>query len=143
MFDIAWTEMALVAAIMLLVIGPKELPRVLRQMGIWVRKLRTLAGEFQKNLDDMVRESELDDVRKDVERIGRMNPMREAEKAIDPTGEVDRALRLDDEDKPQLAKIPTASQPAEAPEPTVPQVPQEQPKGEAEPAARNEQGPKP
>lgn len=122
MFDIAWSEMALVAAVALIVIGPKELPRVLRQVGIWVRKLRLLAGEFQKNIDDMVREAELDDVKRDVERLGRVDLNREVEKTIDPTGEVERALRIEDEDKPKLATIPAAQPQTEAPEPTVPQV---------------------
>lgn len=112
MLDIAWSEMALIAAIALIVIGPKDLPRVLRQVGIWVRKLRLLAGEFQKNVDEMVREAELDDVKRDVERIGRVDLNREVEKAIDPTGEVDRALRIEDDDKPNLATIPTAAPPA-------------------------------
>lgn len=113
MFDIAWTEMALIAAVALIVIGPKDLPRVLRQVGIWVRKLRMLAGEFQKNVDEMVREAELDDVKRDVERIGRVDIGREIDKAVDPTGEVEKALRMEDEDRPKLASIPTAAPPPE------------------------------
>lgn len=96
MFDIAWTEMALVAAVALIVIGPKDLPRVLRTIGIWVRKMRNLAGEFQRNIDDMVREAELDDVKQQVERIGRTDIQREAEKVIDPTGEIEKELRIEE-----------------------------------------------
>lgn len=115
MFDIAWSEMALIAAVALVVIGPKELPRVLRQMGIWMRKLRLLAGEFQRNMDDMVREAELDDVKRQIERVGTTDLKREVERTIDPTGEVERSLRLDD--APTLARIPTAAE--ESPPPAV------------------------
>ncbi len=114
MFDIAWSEMALIAAVALIVIGPKDLPRVLRQVGIWVRKLRMLAGEFQKNVDEMVREAELDDVKRDVERIGRVDLDREVVKAVDPGGEVERSLRIDDDDRPKLATIPTTPEPLPA-----------------------------
>lgn len=117
MFDIAWSEMALIAAVALIVIGPKELPRVLRQVGMWTRKLKTLAGEFQRNIDDMVREADLDDVRRDIEKVSRTDLKREVENVIDPTGEVEKSLRIDD-DKPNLAKIETA-----APEPAAPQAP--------------------
>ena len=56
MFDIAWSELALIGGVALLVIGPKDLPKVMRSMGRWTRKARLLAGEFQRNLDDMMRE---------------------------------------------------------------------------------------
>lgn len=113
MFDIAWSEMALIAAVALVVIGPKELPRVLRQFGLWMRKLRLLAGEFQRNLDDMVREAELDDVKRQIERVGRTDLNRVVENAIDPTGEVERSLRLDD--GPSLARIPPTPEPPPPP----------------------------
>lgn len=94
--------MALIAAVVLIVIGPKDLPRVLKTIGIWVRKMRSLAGEFQRNIDEMVREAELDDVKQQVERIGRMDLKREAETAIDPTGEIEKGLRI--EEPPQIER---------------------------------------
>lgn len=113
MFDIAWSEMALIAAIALIVIGPKELPRVLRQVGIWTRKLRLLAGEFQRNLDDMVREAELDDVRRDIEKVSRIDLDREVDNLIDPTGEAKKAFTLDD-DKASVTKPSPEAAPGEA-----------------------------
>lgn len=114
MFDIAWSEMALIAAVALIVIGPKDLPRVLRTLGFWVRKARNLAGEFQRNIDDMVREAELDDVKQQVERIGRMDVKREVELAVDPTGEIEKGLRIEEAgqvERPSLAE-PTQVEPA-------------------------------
>ncbi|MBY0431626.1 MAG: Sec-independent protein translocase protein TatB, partial [Rhodospirillales bacterium] len=70
MFDIAWSEMALIAVVALVVIGPKDLPRAMRASAHWVRKARLLAGEFQSSLDDMVREAELDEVKRDIDKLG-------------------------------------------------------------------------
>ncbi len=95
MLDIAWTELALVAGLILIVVGPKDLPKVLRTLAHYVRKVRRLAGEFQRGVDDMIREAELDDVKKQVDSVGRTNWNRELDKHIDPTGEVERGLRDD------------------------------------------------
>ena len=46
MFDIAWSELALIGAVALIVIGPKDLPRVMRNLGQWARKARAMAAEF-------------------------------------------------------------------------------------------------
>jgi sec-independent protein translocase protein TatB len=64
MFDIASSELLLVALVALLVIGPKDLPRVLRYVGNWVGKARGVAAQFRNGFDEMVRESELADLEK-------------------------------------------------------------------------------
>ena len=64
MFDVAPTEFLLVAVIALLVIGPKELPRVMRTVGSWVAKARGVARQFRSGFDEMVRESELAEMEK-------------------------------------------------------------------------------
>ena len=64
MFDIASSELLLVALVALLVIGPKDLPRVLRHVGNWVGKARGVASQFRIGFDEMVRESELADLEK-------------------------------------------------------------------------------
>ena len=78
MFDIASSELLLVALVALLVIGPKDLPRVLRYIGNWVGKARKVAAQFRSGFDEMVRESELADLEKkwaaENERIMRDHP---------------------------------------------------------------------
>ena len=64
MFDIASGELLLVALVALLVIGPKDLPRVLRIVGNWVGKARGVAAQFRSGFDEMVRQSELDELEK-------------------------------------------------------------------------------
>ncbi|MGJ3264626.1 MAG: Sec-independent protein translocase protein TatB [Salinarimonas sp.] len=87
MFDLSWGEMMLVGAVALIVIGPKDLPRTLRAVGQVVGKVRRMAGEFQGQFNQAMREAELDSVRKEVEGIGRaakagMNPAKAARDEI-------------------------------------------------------------
>lgn len=66
MFDIGWTEMALVAVVALFVVGPKDLPHVLYKLAGYWKKVRGMAREFQGGIDNLIREAELDDLRKQV-----------------------------------------------------------------------------
>lgn len=64
MFDIASSEFMLVVLVALLVIGPKDLPKVLRVVGKWVGKARGVAAQFRSGFDEMVRQSELEEMEK-------------------------------------------------------------------------------
>ena len=90
MFDFAWSELALIAVVALVVIGPKDLPRVMRTAGFWVRKARAVAHEFQGSLEQMVRDAELDDIRQKVEKATSFNIKDEIARHIDPHGRAPR-----------------------------------------------------
>ncbi len=64
MFDIGWSELLVIGVVAIVVVGPKELPRLLRSFGQFTGKLRRMAAEFQRQFEDAVRDSEIDDVRK-------------------------------------------------------------------------------
>ena len=68
-FGIGYTEMFLIAVVAIIVIGPKDLPRVLRALGKTVAKMRGMAREFQGHLDGAMKEAGLDDVKKEFENI--------------------------------------------------------------------------
>jgi len=70
MFDIGWGEFVVIGVVALIVIGPKELPGVLRTVGQAVGKIRRLAGEFQGQFQEAMREAELHEARKTVEGLG-------------------------------------------------------------------------
>ena len=86
MFDIGWSEMAVIALIALVVIGPKELPNAMRTVAKWARKARSLAREFQSGVDDMIREADLDDARKAFDATKTFDIDKVLEDTVDPTG---------------------------------------------------------
>lgn len=69
MLDMSWGEVMLIGGVALIVIGPKDLPKALRTVGQITRKVRRMAGEFQMQFNEAIREAELDDVRKEVDGI--------------------------------------------------------------------------
>src|SRR6201992_2864238 len=69
MFDIGWSELALIAVVALVAIGPKELPGVLRTVGQWVGKVRRMASEFQGQFQEAMREAEMADLKKSFDEV--------------------------------------------------------------------------
>jgi sec-independent protein translocase protein TatB len=69
MLDMSWGEVMLIGGVALIVIGPKDLPKALRTVGQITTKLRRMAGEFQMQFNEAIREAELDEVRKEVDGI--------------------------------------------------------------------------
>jgi sec-independent protein translocase protein TatB len=69
MFDFSWGELLLIAVVALIVIGPKELPGVLRAVGQWVGKIRRMAAEFQSQFHEAMREAEMADLKKQVDEL--------------------------------------------------------------------------
>ena len=70
MFDIGWSEFVVIGVVALIVIGPKELPAVLRAIGQWTTKIRRMAGEFQSQFQEAMREAEMADLKKQVDELG-------------------------------------------------------------------------
>jgi sec-independent protein translocase protein TatB len=64
MFDIGWSELVVIGVVALIAIGPKELPGVLRMVGQWIGKARRMAGEFQGQFNEAMREAEMADIKK-------------------------------------------------------------------------------
>src|SRR4029077_10859978 len=69
MFDISWTEFLLIGVVALIFIGPKELPAVLRTLGQWTRRIRSMAADFQNHFQEAMREAEMADLKKQVDDI--------------------------------------------------------------------------
>ncbi len=64
MFDIGWSELLVIGVVAIIVVGPKELPRLMRTFGHYMGKVRHMAADFQRQFEDAVRDSEIDEVRK-------------------------------------------------------------------------------
>lgn len=93
MFDIAWSELGVIAVVALVVIGPKDLPKVLRTVGQWTSKARAMAREFQSGIDDMVREAELDELRKAAKQVSDFSIENEVKKTFDPDGSLEKQFQ--------------------------------------------------
>ena len=93
MFDIGWSEMLVIGVIAIVVVGPKDLPRMMKTVGQYVGKAKRMAREFQSQFDQAVRESELDDVRKTLTDLKSTNPTGEVGKALNPLREAADDLR--------------------------------------------------
>jgi len=95
MFDLGWPELMLIMVVALIVIGPKELPNTIRTVSAVMRKVRAAAREFQSGLDDIARESGLDDVRRQIDDLEYYDP----KAALENIAESDKEL-LDLDDDP-------------------------------------------
>jgi sec-independent protein translocase protein TatB len=69
MFDLSWGEVLVIGGVALIVIGPKDLPKALRTVGQMTAKMRRMAGEFQAQFNEAMREAELDEVKKQIEGV--------------------------------------------------------------------------
>lgn len=76
-------EMLLLAALALVIVGPKDLPRLMKAVGGVVRQVRAMAGEFRAGLDQMAKEAELEDLQKEIEELKKLNPTEEVKEAVD------------------------------------------------------------
>lgn len=97
MFDIGWTEITFILIVAIIVIGPKELPRVLRTVGQWVGKAKSMTSEFRGHVDDMIRDTELDEVKKQIDSAGSFDPNSALEDTIDPGGEIKNAFDFNED----------------------------------------------
>lgn len=107
MFD--WNELLVIGAAALIFIGPKELPGTLRTLGKFVAKARGMARDFQTNVDDMVREAELDEVKKQVQKLEYGGLEQMIQDSVDPKGKIQDALRAPDISAPPLAPAAPAA----------------------------------
>jgi sec-independent protein translocase protein TatB len=125
MFDFSWSELLLIGIVALIFIGPKELPGVLRTLGQWMSKIRRMAGDFQNQFHDAMREAELADLKKEVDEMAahaanysNFDPLADVRKEMETAQrDIEGAII----DKP-ASSGPAADAPA-APAETVPPAP--------------------
>lgn len=88
MFDFAWSEIALIAVVAMILIGPKDMPVAIRAVTGWVKKARRMAAEFQTHVDEMVREADLSEIRSSINEIRNFDIKGEIERTIDADGSI-------------------------------------------------------
>jgi len=140
MFGIDSSELLLIAIVALVVIGPKELPGLLRTWGKWMAQMRGMASEFRGHVDEMVRQSDLDEVKKQLTAssgldLQSLDPtkeirshiqegMAEGEKAIAEGKSVFDNPLAEPESAPQIAAETPPETPLETPAETAPAAPE-------------------
>ena len=122
MFEIGWSEMLLCAIVALVVVGPKDLPHMMRGFGRWMAQLRNLASQFQRAMEDAAREMDNEDLREarknftDLRSI--RNPfdaaVRGVSDALNRAGEAKPSATKSGEAKPGAAPSPATPSPSSA-----------------------------
>ena len=76
MFDLfSWSHILIVLVVALVVVGPKDLPRLMHMAGRWAGKAKSMADQFRKSFDEMARQSELDELRKEIAALRNEKPL--------------------------------------------------------------------
>jgi sec-independent protein translocase protein TatB len=114
MFDISWTEFLLIGVVALIVIGPKELPAVMRSLGQWTRKIRSLAADFQNQFNEAMREAEMADLKKQVDDVAsdikNYDPLKNVRTDVESIGkDLDERVKT-----PETAANPAETKPPES-----------------------------
>lgn len=109
MFDIGWSELFVIAVVAIVVVGPKELPALLRTLGRYVGKMKQTANEFRGHFDEAIREAELETMRTEIESV----------RKIDPVGSIRRSIEQPMEKKEGSAGPSAADDPATLGQPSV------------------------
>ena len=140
MFDISWTELLVIAVVALIAIGPKELPRVLYEAGKWARRLRLMAGEFQRHFSDLMHEAELDELRKQAQAARDLTGAKTLADIVDPGGTIRESFDPATLGADGHAGSPpeTAPEAPSAPEPTPEPAPEPAPVSGETPPVRQE-----
>jgi sec-independent protein translocase protein TatB len=124
MFDISWSEFLLIGIVALIVIGPKELPTVMRTLGQWTRKVRAMAADFQNQFQEAMREAEVADLKNEVDDLAHQvrsaDPIRSVRDDFETMGsDFERALDGRSQQAPpadETAPVPTTPSAAPAPD---------------------------
>ncbi|RIA55656.1 Sec-independent protein translocase protein TatB [Dichotomicrobium thermohalophilum] len=167
MFDIGWTELLVLAVIAILIVGPKDLPRMLYSLGQAVGKMRRQADEFRRQFNESMREAGMDEVRNDMKKMSDLNPANQIRNEIESTfsdnptrsagtasggqtassGDTSTSqpsegdLLAEPESAAKTEQPAQTDQSASEPGPAEPQPAQEQPRGDPKPVGnRNANG---
>lgn len=83
MFDIGWTELLIVVVVAVVVVGPKDLPKMMRLVGRWTGRARAMADQFRRSFEDMARQAELEEMRSEVMKLHNDKTLAEIQRETD------------------------------------------------------------
>ena len=95
MLDVGWTEILVIAIVLIIVVGPKDLPQMLRTFGRMVSKMRGMASDFRQQFDEALREADLEDVKKTIGEAQKLNPLNTIRDAVNPLRQMGNDIKAD------------------------------------------------
>lgn len=130
MLDIGWTELVVIAIVLIVVVGPKDLPPMLRAFGRMTSKLRGMASDFRQQFDEALREADLEEVRKTISDAQSLNPANALRDAMNPLRQIGNEIKSDlqkaaSPDKPSVPSpepVATSAEPVSAPVVAAPEA---------------------
>ncbi|MCK4203163.1 twin-arginine translocase subunit TatB [Brucella pituitosa] len=134
MFDIGWSELLIIAIVMIVVVGPKDLPKMLRAFGKATARMRSTANEFRHQFNEALKEAELEDVKNIVDEARKLDPRSKLTQVFDPIRSAGEDIRSGLQSTTSMspaepAKVAEVTTPVEASGATVPvEAPAEKPK---------------
>ncbi|MDX2264458.1 MAG: Sec-independent protein translocase protein TatB [Hyphomicrobiales bacterium] len=125
MFEIGWSELLLIAVVAIIVIGPKELPGVLRGLGRAMNRFRRSADDFRRQFEDSVRDTGFDDIQRDLRSVADMHPANQIRNSINAAMQEpsSRPASPSEFDAARQAPEPPSASPAPPAPPTGEQQP--------------------
>ncbi|GJL93558.1 Sec-independent protein translocase protein TatB [Hyphococcus sp.] len=108
-------ELVLIAVVALIVVGPKDLPKLMRSAGKMVAKARSLAGEFTAAFDQMAREADMEELRKEIDELKKNNPVADAKRAVEETiAPIEKEMREEAREIDKAAREDASGEPAKS-----------------------------
>lgn len=111
MLDFSWSHILILLIVALVVVGPKDLPKMMRMIGRWTGKARAMANQLRKSFDEMARQSELDELRAEIQALRHQRPLAEAEQTLH------QSILPPDAPAAPAERVEAVSPPADAPAP--------------------------
>lgn len=131
MLEVGWSEILVIAMVLIIVVGPKDLPGMLRNFGRMATRVRSMANDFKGQFDQAMREAELEDVSKTIGDVRKLNPANSLRDAINPIRQLGEGIKSDLQKASDFSQKPVADQgtkledltsdPAIDPEPVKPE----------------------
>jgi sec-independent protein translocase protein TatB len=118
--DLSWSHILILLVVALVVVGPRDLPKLMRKLGQWTAKARNMAEQFRSSFDEMARQSELDELRKEIDALRNARPLAETERTLNEAVKLPE-VSLASGANP--AAEPSPPEPPEAPPPEPPEAP--------------------
>ena len=98
MLDIGWQEFVLVSFVLLIVVGPKDLPKVLKTIMNFVRKLKSMAYDFQNSVDEIAEESEINEIKNNIKKV------KDSKSILSTKSEIENISQINEDTKKMVEK---------------------------------------